>query len=139
VAWRDDAQALLNDRRLPNTFSRSFGESHASKYIFRYIGVSLRDVWLCALFSCSAIDRGIVSYPSPLQRDIPSACSPPSLPPSLPPVVMDYPNYYTQPFHAYEDGNLNWLAAAEVESATSAMCLRVGREGSVRLEGRLLL
>jgi len=46
---------------------------------------------------------------------------------------MDYPAYYTQPFHAYEDGNLNWLAAAEVESATSAMCLRVreeeGREG----------
>lgn len=29
------------------------------------------------------------------------------------------------PFHAYEDGNLNWLAAAEVESATSSMCLRV--------------
>jgi len=58
----------------------------------------------------------------------------PSFPPSLPPsLVMDYPNYYTQPFHAYEDGNLNWLAAAEVESATSAMCLRVGREG--RREG----
>lgn len=68
VAWRDDAQALLNDRRLPNTFSRYFGESHA---------------------------------------------------------MMDYPSYYTQPFHAYQDGNLNWLAAAEVESATSAMCLRV--------------
>jgi hypothetical protein len=30
-----------------------------------------------------------------------------------------------QPFHAYDEGNLNWLAAAEVESATSAMCLRV--------------
>jgi len=42
---------------------------------------------------------------------------------------MDYPSYYTQPFHAYQDGNLNWLAAAEVESATSAMCLRVEREG----------
>ncbi|EWM30643.1 methyltransferase type 11 [Nannochloropsis gaditana] len=68
VAWREDAEALLKDRRLPNTLSRHFGVSHAT---------------------------------------------------------MDYPAYYTQPFHAYEDGNLNWLAAAEVESATSAMCLRV--------------
>lgn len=38
---------------------------------------------------------------------------------SLPPYL------HTQPFHAYEEGNLNFLAAAEVESATSAMCLRV--------------
>ena len=35
-----------------------------------------------------------------------------------------YPDYYLNPFHAYEDGNLNWLAAAEVESATKSMCLR---------------
>jgi hypothetical protein len=41
--------------------------------------------------------------------------------------AMDYPAYYTQPFHAYDTGNLNWLAAAEVESATASMCLRVGR------------
>ena len=27
--WRDNAQALLDDRRLPNTFARSFAESHA--------------------------------------------------------------------------------------------------------------
>eukprot|EP00884_Botryococcus_braunii_P016524 jgi/Botrbrau1/3555/Bobra.0078s0012.1 len=37
---------------------------------------------------------------------------------------MDYPQYYLQPFHAYEEGNLNWLAAFEVESATASMALR---------------
>lgn len=31
---------------------------------------------------------------------------------------IDYPEYYTQNFHAYESGNLNWLAAYECESAT---------------------
>ena len=25
--------------------------------------------------------------------------------------VVAYPDYYTRPFHAYDDGNLNWLAA----------------------------
>ena len=30
---------------------------------------------------------------------------------------LEYPNYYLQPFHAYEDGNLSWKAAMEVESA----------------------
>lgn len=28
-----------------------------------------------------------------------------------------YPSYYLRPFHAYTDGNLNWEAAYEVESA----------------------
>ena len=37
---------------------------------------------------------------------------------------MSYPSYYLQPFHAYEDGNLNWLAAFEVEPASYAMALR---------------
>ena len=37
---------------------------------------------------------------------------------------MEYPDYYVQPFHAYEEGNLNWLAAFEVESATYSMALR---------------
>ena len=36
-----------------------------------------------------------------------------------------YPDYYTQPFHAYAEGNLNWLAAQEAEPATYAMALRV--------------
>lgn len=38
--------------------------------------------------------------------------------------AVQYPEYYVQPFHAYEEGNLNWLAAFEVESATYAMALR---------------
>ena len=38
---------------------------------------------------------------------------------------MQYPDYYTKDFHAYDDGNLNWEAAYECESATMAMALRV--------------
>ncbi|KAF5825902.1 S-adenosyl-L-methionine-dependent methyltransferase [Dunaliella salina] len=37
---------------------------------------------------------------------------------------MVYPSYYLQPFHAYDEGNLNWLAACEVEPATYAMAIR---------------
>lgn len=37
---------------------------------------------------------------------------------------MQYPDYYLQAFHAYDEGNLNWLAAFEVESATYSMALR---------------
>lgn len=36
-----------------------------------------------------------------------------------------YPHYYVQPFHAYEDGNLSFKAAFEVEPATYAMATRV--------------
>lgn len=36
-----------------------------------------------------------------------------------------YPSYYTLPFHAYSEGNLNWLAAEEAEPATYSMALRV--------------
>lgn len=36
-----------------------------------------------------------------------------------------YPDYYKVPFHAYEEGNLCWPAAFEVESATYSMALRV--------------
>ncbi len=31
---------------------------------------------------------------------------------------LKYPSYYTQPFHAYDQGNLCWQAALEVESAS---------------------
>jgi ubiquinone/menaquinone biosynthesis C-methylase UbiE len=36
-----------------------------------------------------------------------------------------YPDYYQVPFHAYDAGNLCWLAAFEAEPATYAMALRV--------------
>lgn len=44
---------------------------------------------------------------------------------SKPVVNAGYPSYYTQEFHAYDDGNLNWQAATECESATMSMALRV--------------
>ena len=36
---------------------------------------------------------------------------------------MVYPDYYTRPFHGYDDGNLNWLAALEGEAATLSMAV----------------
>ena len=39
--------------------------------------------------------------------------------------ITTYPEYYTQEFHAYDEGNLNWKAAIECESATMSMALRV--------------
>ncbi|KAI4333886.1 hypothetical protein L6164_018640 [Bauhinia variegata] len=35
-----------------------------------------------------------------------------------------YPDYYLNPFHAYDEGNLTWLAAAEAEAATMSMVRR---------------
>ncbi|KAJ4981448.1 hypothetical protein NE237_032285 [Protea cynaroides] len=34
------------------------------------------------------------------------------------------PGYYLKPFHAYDEGNLSWLAAAEAEAATMSMLKR---------------
>ena len=31
---------------------------------------------------------------------------------------VKYPAYYTRPFHGYDQGNLNWLAACELEAST---------------------
>lgn len=41
---------------------------------------------------------------------------------------LSYPSYYTVPFHSYDDGNLNWLAAYEVEPASYAMALRTFKD-----------
>lgn len=35
-----------------------------------------------------------------------------------------YPDYYLNPFHAYDEGNLSWLAAAEADAATMSMVRR---------------
>jgi SAM-dependent methyltransferase len=43
-------------------------------------------------------------------------------------VDLKYPDYYLQPFHAYEDGNMDWLPAFEARSATLSMGLRVWKE-----------
>jgi hypothetical protein len=36
-------------------------------------------------------------------------------------VPINYPSYYLQSFHAYDDGNLSWQAAMEVESAAQTV------------------
>ena len=41
---------------------------------------------------------------------------------------LQYPVYYLKPFHAYTNGNLDWTAAFENESATSAMAWRVYKD-----------
>ncbi len=33
-----------------------------------------------------------------------------------------YPAYFLQPFHGYDEGNMNWLAAQENEAASLSMC-----------------
>ncbi|XP_016443602.1 uncharacterized protein LOC107768941 isoform X2 [Nicotiana tabacum] len=38
--------------------------------------------------------------------------------------AIAYPDYYLNPFHAYDEGNLSWLAAAEAEAATMSMVRR---------------
>ncbi|MBA0574871.1 hypothetical protein Golob_024292 [Gossypium lobatum] len=37
---------------------------------------------------------------------------------------LQYPDYYLSPCHAYDEGNLSWLAAAEAEVATMSMTRR---------------
>ncbi|KAJ9509021.1 hypothetical protein QJQ45_001513 [Haematococcus lacustris] len=41
---------------------------------------------------------------------------------------LEYPDYYLKPFHAYEEGNLSWLAAYEVEPATLAVSIRTFKD-----------
>ena len=36
---------------------------------------------------------------------------------------IEYPEYYTKPFHGYDKGNLNWKAALEGEAATLSMAV----------------
>ncbi len=50
---------------------------------------------------------------------------------------LTYPDYYLRPFHAYEQGNLSWDSATEVEVAAYAVHARIwpdtGAEGDARL------
>ena len=45
--------------------------------------------------------------------------------------TMTYPEYYKQPFHGYDSGNLNWLAAVEGEPATLSIALNYWKEMNV--------
>ncbi|MCG8365577.1 MAG: class I SAM-dependent methyltransferase [Pseudanabaenales cyanobacterium] len=53
-----------------------------------------------------------------------------------------YPDYYLQPFHAYEQGNLSWEAATEVEVAAKAVHAQlwpeVGAAGTMKLRRNYL-
>ena len=44
---------------------------------------------------------------------------------------LQYPDYYTTSFHAYEEGNLSWKAAWEVESAARAVHAKIWSDGDV--------
>lgn len=48
-----------------------------------------------------------------------------------------YPEYYTQPFHAYDEGNLCWLAAQEVDAATASMAVRTFRKSDPGMDPAL--
>lgn len=41
---------------------------------------------------------------------------------------ITYPSYYIKPFHGYDEGNLNWLAAYENEASTISMSSRYFRD-----------
>ena len=44
---------------------------------------------------------------------------------------IEYPSYYQQHFHAYEEGNLGWLPAFEAEPATDVMAVRAIGDASL--------
>ena len=50
---------------------------------------------------------------------------------------LTYPDYYVTSFHAYEEGNLGWLPAMEVESAAYAVHARIWPESGVKGDARL--
>jgi ubiquinone/menaquinone biosynthesis C-methylase UbiE len=50
---------------------------------------------------------------------------------------LDYPAYYTTSFHAYDEGNLGWEAAMEVEVAAYAVHARIWGDSSADGDARL--
>ncbi|MBD2388324.1 class I SAM-dependent methyltransferase [Cylindrospermum sp. FACHB-282] len=46
-----------------------------------------------------------------------------------------YPDYYVTSFHAYETGNLSWLAAFEVESAAHAVHAKIWQDAQAQGDG----
>ncbi len=45
--------------------------------------------------------------------------------------ALDYPDYYLRPFHAYEEGNLGWAPATEVEVAAYAVHAKIWKDSGV--------
>ncbi|KDP31787.1 hypothetical protein JCGZ_12248 [Jatropha curcas] len=52
---------------------------------------------------------------------------------------ITYPDYYLSPFHAYDEGNLSWLAAAEAEPATMSMVRRAIPDASTLEEANQVM
>lgn len=48
-----------------------------------------------------------------------------------------YPDYYLKPFHAYEEGNLGWLPAMEVEVAAHAVHARIWQDAGAKGDSML--
>jgi ubiquinone/menaquinone biosynthesis C-methylase UbiE len=48
---------------------------------------------------------------------------------------IQYPEYYLRHFHAYEEGNLGWLPATEVEVAAYAVHSRIWNDGEPLVQG----
>lgn len=51
---------------------------------------------------------------------------------------LKYPSYYTVPFHSYDNGNLSWQAAFEVEPASYAIALRTFKTEALTGEQAML-
>lgn len=52
---------------------------------------------------------------------------------------VQYPDYYTTSFHAYDEGNLSWKAAWEVESASHAVHAQIWSKGKGDVRGDYML
>ena len=50
---------------------------------------------------------------------------------------VTYPNYYTTSFHAYDEGNLGWRPAMEVEVAAQAVHAKIWPESGAAGDARL--
>ena len=51
---------------------------------------------------------------------------------------IDYPEYYLQPFHGYNQGNMNWLASYEGEAATLSISANYWENNDPKLSAKWL-
>lgn len=50
---------------------------------------------------------------------------------------LTYPDYYLRPFHAYDQGNMSWEAAMEVEVAAHAVHAKIWQDAGAKGDGML--
>lgn len=48
--------------------------------------------------------------------------------------TLQYPDYYTQKFHGYDGGNLDWEATWEVEVAAASLAMRIFKDDKITSE-----